>query len=161
MRPITAHTTRTAPIPRPMTQPNVADSGKGSITTSHGQRIRTSFWALPCRRGSATRGANPSGAPGLTSPTTSGATTGTSPDRAAGTAGETNSGQSEAQARLEALDRKSSEIDRKVMRSICTNAARTSSMPGASSAARCAAPPSRAARRMLETCRAGRGFCEN
>ena len=70
--------------------------------------------------GSASRGVNPSGSPGLTSPTTSGATTGTSPGRATGTAGETSAGQANAQARLDALERKSREMDRRVMRSICT-----------------------------------------
>jgi hypothetical protein len=51
MRPITAQVTRTALIPRPMAQSNVADSGKGSITTSHEQRIRSSFFVLPCGLG--------------------------------------------------------------------------------------------------------------
>jgi len=48
---MTTQITTAAPIPRPITQPRVADSGKGSITTSHEQRIRSSFFALPCGLG--------------------------------------------------------------------------------------------------------------
>jgi hypothetical protein len=84
-----------------------ASSGPGSSATNP---------SAPASAGTASRGVNPSGSPGLTSPTTSGATTGASPERATGTADVTNS----AQARLEALDRKSREMDQRVMRSICT-----------------------------------------
>ncbi len=57
--------------------------------------------------------------------TASGATTGASPGRTTGTAGETSAGQTEAQARLDALEQKSREIDRRVLKSICTGC-----MPG-------------------------------